>query len=293
MIRKILVASILSVVASSAFATGQTWSFGTNQPAYHNGNSIHVNTDGINMSVTAWASTGEGCLPNGYGSAAGDPDPCITKANLRNYNGGLGIINQDEQALDYGDFNVVNGHLVANTHRPDDSQGQHAIDNLQNRGSNPHPQDPDYDFEMVLLTFDHAVNITEIGKSYHFQDADFSMLAYNGNSPFSSIEGDTWANLVGTGGWDVVDNGALKTTGVIDNGASPIFSQHWLVGAYNAVFGGSHSEHNDAFKLNGLSTVKYVPPTDNNQVNAPASLAFLVIGMGLLGFRKKMFLNKK
>lgn len=272
MIRKLLLASLMTFTASSVFASGQTWDFGNvTNPVYQNGNSISLQVDGISLTATAWASTGESCVPysQGYGSnPSGDPDPCIKSANLRKYGGGLGIINQDEQNLGYGDIHR-NNHL-------NDLAGQHAIDNIQNRAGYGYHGDPDYDHEMVLLTFSESINITEISKGWYHNDADFSTLAYTGSN-FSSIEDQTWGSLVATGGWDTVDNGALRQSGVLHSAG--VFSKYWLVGAYNSIFGGHHSDYNDAFKFSGLHTIKQPDDTTDNTTNVSAPATF-----GMLGF---------
>ncbi len=291
MIRKLLVASVMSIAASNAFATGQTWDFGSaGQPTYADGNSLTLNNDGIQLTVSAWASTGNTCSPysNSYANDGTDPsndvDPCIRSANLRNYSGNLGIINEDEQSWDYGDYNWENGHLVRNTHQPDDEIGQHAIDNIQNLGGS-HKTGNDYDHEMVLLSFSESVSLTEISKGWSFSDNDFSALVYNSSDPFTSIQNSTWHNLVTDGGWDVVDNGSLKPSSLLNTAST--YSKYWLVGAYNSIFNGVESDHNDAFKLNGLKTVKYVPPTGGTNVSSPATLGMFAFFVALVVLRKR------
>lgn len=285
MLKKLVVSSLMTLAVSSAFATGTTWEFGSKEIAYQNGNSLVVEADGIKLSVTAWASTADACVGGYDKKSKNDPDPCIEKANLQNYNGGLGIINVDEQKFDYGDYNDA-GDKLANKDKPSDYYGQHAIDSKKNRGSKT-----DLDFEMVLLSFDHSVNITGLSKSWPTGDnSQFSALAHNSSTPFASFEGSTWEDIATNGAWDVVDNGSLKNDGYMTslNSSTELFSQYWLVGAYNSVFGGSLTEGDDMFKLNGLQTVKYTPHTGSAVVNAPATIGMFaaLIGMFILRRRK-------
>jgi hypothetical protein len=119
------------------------------------------------------------------------------------------------------------------------------------------------------------------------KDADISVLAHNGSSQDFFNAQTKWSDITNQG-WGLISHYAdLKTNS--DVGVStPIYSKHWLVGAYNSVFGGQHwSINNDAFKFAGLTSFTKETSTAE-PVSAPATLGlFGLLTLGMLYRRKK------
>lgn len=290
--KKICLVAIGFLVAGNTFAGTQTWSFGdhTDTLSSHSfGNTLSLASgaggDQVTLTVSAWASTGEQCNINGqynhYDSSnpSGDADPCINDASLQKWSSGLGIINRDE----YGN----------NDYRAP----QHAIDNIKNGGYSN-----DFDYEMVLLSFSSEVNLSKLDIGWSLcgydpcttnsysnggRDADMSVLAHNGSSQGFFNNQTRWSDITNQG-WSLINHYADVKTGSTVAISTPTYSKHWLVGAYNSVFGGAHwSSNNDAFKFAGLTTVTKETSTAD-PINAPATLGlFGLLALSILYRRKK------
>ena len=282
------VRSVLGIVAltvsSVSFAATQTWNFvnggdsvtqGGDSSGY--GNFINFNRNGVNLNVSAWSETindSSFCTNNpsapecsgSNNSGSTQLDPFIDTARLEYYGNTLGIANQDGEG----------------------GAPQHSIDNIPNCNCNSYN-----DYDMVLLQFDEAVNLTQInigwatnnGSSSSNGMADMSVVAYTGNtdlggSPFFANT-DTWGGLLNNN-WSSIGNyqNVNQTLSV----TSGVYSKYWLVGAYNPIFGGNLSNANDGFKLAGVSTqTQNTPPP---QVPEPSSIALILLGAGLLWRRR-------
>ncbi|MDT0595762.1 exosortase-dependent surface protein XDP1 [Glaciecola petra] len=276
MIRKLALVSLMALSTTSVLAGQQTWNFNDGHLSGNNaGNTLDLSSGGVTLEVSAWASTDNGCNNNGQygnGTGSGDPDPCIRDAKINNFNSyGIGIENRDE---------TYNGY----TNAP-----QHAIDNIKNGGNSN-----DLDYEMILLTFSEAVNVSGFNIGWTHSDSDLSILAYNGsNQNPDFFNGNTrWADIVGNGtngGWDLVqESGDVDDYSTLNVSNGTLFSRYWLVGAYNDVFGGTNwSNSNDAFKLKGLATVSHEDTTGPVNSNTPAVLALMGMFLLLMGYRRK------
>lgn len=163
----------------------------------------------------------------------------------------------------------------------DDNSPDHAVDN---KGG---------DFDMHLLSFDEMVKLTSVDLGWYQNDADISILAFNGNSfNSSSLLGLKWEDLL-SNNWSVVGNyynvdingnsGAVNFAGVA--------SQYWLIGAYNPVFGDTFSGPNknkttgdDFYKLKGVTVER--PPVEVPEPGALLLLAMGLISLGCIRRRK-------
>ena len=161
-----------------------------------------------------------------------------------------------------------------------ESAPQHAIDN-----NGVH--------EFILIQYDFTVALEELYLSYIYNDADISVLAYNGTSfnVNNDLAGLTTSG-VNSGDWTKVSNIDINSTGTWTsiNNNSNVSSQYWLVGAYSSVFSGALSESggliggNDYFKLKKVSGTKvYTPP--GGSVPVPGTIA--LVGLGLLLVRAR------
>lgn len=141
---------------------------------------------------------------------------------------------------------------------------QHAVDNSSG------------DYDALLFSFNKVVDVSKLGIGWYRTDADVSLLAYTGATPFAGNLnglGSNWAALLNSG-WSVVGNYDRNNTGTFNVNPADVKSQHWLVGSYNSAFGGSLSQMNDFFKLNSITF---------EAVNVPESSALWLLAMGLLG----------
>lgn len=141
---------------------------------------------------------------------------------------------------------------------------QHAVDNSSG------------DYDALLFSFNKVVDLNKLGIGWYDNDADVSVLAYTGATPFSGNLngfGSNWAALL-SNGWSVVGNYNRNGTGTFNINPADVKSQYWLVGAYNSAYGGSLSQKNDYFKLNSVTF---------EAVKVPEPGSVLLFALGLLG----------
>lgn len=272
MISKLILAAALTVSSAASFAGEQFWDFsgnrGFNSSGFGSTQTISSGS-GMNVTLSAWSSTGNGCTPVAGNGSINDTDSCIESAALRTWDSGLGVQNRDEG---YG----VPSHSIDNTNSYIDSNGV-----IQNNGNH------DIDADMVLLSFDTAVKITGFGAGWIWEDFDASVAAYNGATNFSGFGQNSWADILHQG-WDLVDesgkNGSSNRDFAVHD--ADIYSKHWLVGSFNSAFSTtSWTDTNDGFKLNGLTA--WVKPDDGTDVNAPATAGMLIALIAFMAFRRK------
>ncbi|MPW29134.1 PEP-CTERM sorting domain-containing protein [Agarivorans sp. B2Z047] len=158
---------------------------------------------------------------------------------------------------------------------------QHSIDSYGN------------DFDMVLLSFDEAVNLAgftlgwaseDYGTNSQSSHADVSVLAYSGNDA-PALYNNTWADLAGLG-WTTeaeVSNADEFAYQAIDSSAA---SKYWLIGAYNPIFGSlGWSSGNDGFKLAGVSTNS--PQVPVTSVPEPGTVLLFAAGLFGIALRSR------
>ena len=222
--------------------------------------------DGVGIKVSGWSDTGD---------AAGT-DATVEEANFVDagpwYNSatnskGYGMYNADEISFDrVGDY--------------------HALDNYGNWD----------DTDMVLLSFSESVSLTGATFSWAENNGVEQEVTAVGLTDISALTGgnSTWASIASsfvaanTAGSFIIEKcddvfqSTFTTTGT---------AQYWLVGAYNAAFAYVDGfKKNDAFKLASIGFTKETEDGNtggSEPVNAPGTLALLIIAGAYVGWRRK------
>lgn len=262
--RKILgltaVTAALTVYALPGMANVQTWSFDSSSQSFSSGSSGNTlsltSSDGIHLTVRGYSDTYD------QTSAA---DKVETGKLIWANSTALGIQNNDE-----------------NTSSP-----HHSIDSVVSGST-----DTDGDFDMLLLEFDTAVNLTGIDLNWATggnasNTADISILAYTGSGS-STLVGNTWAQVLGSGAGDAFDSvGNYSNVGLSYYAVNPsnVTSTKWLIGVYNPVFGAGGDGGDDGMKLASLTTSTTPTTPDPPDVPVPGTLVLMLAG--LLGLRAR------
>ncbi|MCB1688084.1 MAG: hypothetical protein KDI33_06345 [Halioglobus sp.] len=257
--RKLIGLSAATVFAAMhavpTLANIQVWDFNSASQSFSgsgNGNSLSLtSSDGINLTVTGWSDTDD----------VSGADKVETAQLIWAQSSALGIVNRDE----------------------DSGSPNHSVDSVTS--------DSDGEFDMLLLEFDTAVNLTHLDLDWavggnQSNTTDISILAWGGSGS-GSVLGKTWGgvldNSVGYGSAGNYSNVGLSYYSV---NPTNIESTKWLVGVYNPVFGSGGDAGDDGMKLSKIKTSTRAPdPTP--QVPVPGTAALLLAGLlGLRGRRK-------
>lgn len=234
--------------------------------------------DGVTINASAYSDTTGHNYQGKYNYNGKDyamyGDDQVEAAQMADYGSGYGVINLDE----------------------DGSSPEHSADNEGNAyfaGSkyNTYIMN-DTDFDYVLISFDEEVNVTGATFSWLWKETDtqISVAALSDTSMLTSGL-NTWGDIAGdalaVGSFDVLncDDTDLAEISGLDN----VYSQYWIIGAYNTVFGDiGHSMYDDGFKLASVGFNKKPgeePPT--TQVTEPGTFAMLFMGGALAMWRRK------
>lgn len=235
-------------------AAVQTWNFNSGSQNFSSsnfGNSLTMSVDGIGLTITGWSDTAD---------VSGD-DTIESGKLLWAATNSIGVQNRDES-----------------TNSPN-----HSIDS--------DTSDSDGEFDMLLLEFSTAVNLTGIDLSWAVggnvsNSADISLLAYTGAGS-SALSGNTWAGVLGAGGSAYDSAGNYSNVGLSYYTVNPtdITSTKWLVGVYNPVFGAGGDAGDDGIKLASLTTSTEDTPPDTD-VPVPGTVVLLLAGLAALRARR-------
>ena len=245
-------------LSQGALATAHIADFqSVSDPGGH-GATFTITVDGIDVTVSAWSDT-----LNVQGD--GDGDGTIETADLDRFTSqtrgvGWGIQNRDEGTGSPG----------------------HSADNI---GSNQW-----VDFDMYLFEFTEDVTLTQADFSWLYvpDQSEISVAAISGTLA-SSLNGNTWANVVADAGLLWSDSTSVdSSTYEASISAGQTTSQYWLLGAYNSIFnttfsGGSAA--NDGLKLQSIAFDKRTPP--GTQIAEPHTALLMVLGGLALMLRRR------
>lgn len=252
-----------AMVTMPALAGVQTWNFNSGSQTFsggaNNGNSlVMTSVDGIQLTITGWSDTTD---------VTGD-DTVETAKLIWAATNSIGVQNQDETTSD----------------------PHHSVDSVRSNG------DTDGDFDMLLLEFSTAVNLTGIDLSWAVggnaaNTADMSLLAYTGAGS-STLSGKTWASVLGASGSAYDSAGNYSNVGLSYYTVNPtnITSTKWLVGVYNPVFGSGGDASDDGIKLASLTTSDAPPDRD---VPVPGTVVLLLAGLAALRARRTLRLTTR
>lgn len=251
------VAAMAAMQTVPAMANVQVWDFDSSNQSFNfsgNGNSLSMtSSDGVNLTVTAWSDTND----------LSGPDEIETAQLIWAQNDALGVVNRDE-----------------GTGSPD-----HSIDSSTS--------DSDGEFDMLLLEFDTAVNLTAINLDWatggnRSNRTDVSILAWDGSGSSALLE-NTWASVLDSNGgnYDSVGNYSNVDLSYYSVNPSNIESTKWLVGVYNPVFGSGGDAGDDGMKLGSIKTSTNPTPPTPTPTPVPVPGTAMLLLAGLLGLRAR------
>jgi MYXO-CTERM domain-containing protein len=160
--------------------------------------------------------------------------------------------------------------------------------------------DSDGEFDMLLLEFDTAVNLTSLKLNWAVggnasSTADLSILAWNGTGS-AALAGNTWSSILDSNGGRYDSVGNYNNVGLSYYTVNPtsIESTKWLVGVYNPVYGSGGDAGDDGFKLTSLKTsTSSTPPPGPAPVPVPGTAALILAGLLALRTRRSLKVRAK
>ena len=266
--KKLVSLGVATVIAAMhavpTLANVQTWSFNSGSQSFSNtsnGNSLSMtSSDGINLTITGWSDTND----------VSSDDTVETAKLLWANTNALGVQNQDE----------------------DTSDPNHSVDSVTS--------DSDGEFDMLLLEFDTAVNLTSLKLNWAVggnasSTADLSLLAWNGTGS-AALAGNSWSSILDSNGGRYDSVGNYSNVGLSYYTVNPtsIESTKWLVGVYNPAYGSGGDAGDDGFKLTSLKTsTSSTPPPGPAPVPVPGTAALILAGLLALRTRRSLKVRAK
>lgn len=262
-----LAAVIAVFVAVPAWCNVQTWDWDDSNldlSSTNYGNTLTFDganaIDGITLVVSGWSDTAN---PN---------DNVIRSAALNWQQSGqnLGLCNRDEG-------NGGSQNTCSSSPTP-----SHAIDSYGN------------DYDMLLLTFSTAVNLTGIDIGWqNTNPTPVSILAWTGPGS-AALSGQTWSSIrtgAPGGAYQTIGNYAVPNNTNYYSISNNVTSTNWLVGIYNPIFDSNNQLNytgDYALKLNAVRTQTTPPPVPGGQIPLPGTAVLLLLGLAALrGQRQK------
>ncbi len=246
--RAIATALVAAGILGSGVASAITWDMSSNDGCGGAGEPACSSSNG---NTRQYSSGGVKLTGAAYsdtdttGNTSGDLRR-IETAVLGHYGGGLGVTNRDESS----------------------GSPNHAVDNNDR-------------FDAIRFTFDASVLLTDVNLGWDNGDTDFTVLYWTGPG-LPGLLGDTYGGLAPD--WMLLSHYDSSGSGNKSLSNASVYSQYWIVMAYNNVFGGSSmnldgygnspDEGDDYLKIGSVKG-------EMRKVPEPGSLALL--GLGLLG----------
>jgi hypothetical protein len=274
---KLSIAALALISASSMASTTITADFGSVSDGGLTFNQFSVVSGGITVDVSGWSDTDES---NSDGISSNGTDDNIFRArDLDKYNGGWALENRDEKNAD-----GTNTGYGGNEHTADNTTG----------GTQ------DYDF--FLLEFSQEVNLSSATSSFLLgqggSTSSRDTAANNNQITVAALTDNTllnnnWANIEATqtdqsgfAGFTYSATAGYYTSDLTtsDANVAGVYSNTWLIGALNSIFGGNASdEGDDGFKLASVSfsTDSGTPPP---ATTVPEPTSIMMFGLALVGF---------
>ncbi|MBU2979042.1 exosortase-dependent surface protein XDP1 [Alteromonas sp. C1M14] len=294
------IASVTSLVVASALSaptvaggysggwhsgcgTGSNTGDGCNASAYFeddlmyslaNDGITNAEIDGVTINASAYSDTGgQESIGTYYGYDV-RADTNVVSADLQQYGEGYGVINDDEKGKSPD-------HSV-------DNQSEQGWEYDSGAGSYYYNIDTDYDY--ILLSFDEEVNVTGATFSWLWKDDDtqISVAALDDTSMLDSGS-NSWGDIAGdalaVGSFDVLN---CDDTDLAMIDIDSVFSQYWIIGAYNTVFGDiGESMYDDGFKLASVGFTTKPSDKPVTEVPEPGTFAMLFMGGAFAMWRRK------
>lgn len=254
----------LALMSTSVLASTVHTSFGSVSDGGSNFNEFTVNNAGVSITVSGWSDTDTFSSSEGGNPLTGDDK--ITKAVDFDKNGsGWSMENLDE-------MNTGNCGY------------SHSADNY---GANSCGHN---DYDMFLLEFSEEVNLefasySWIGSSK--SSTQVTVAALNDKDLLGKSWGTVASSQTDASGWSQMSEysgGYYTYFGNSTSNVSGTYSNYWLIGALNTVFGGDSSkEGDDGIKLSGVWFTKN-PTTPPPSTSVPEPTSLMMFGLALVGF---------
>jgi len=270
----------LALMSASALASTTYKDFGSVSDTGGNFNEFSVVADGVTITVSGWADTDNFTSSEGGNPLTGDDK--ITKAIDFDKNGnGWSLENKDE-------FSSSN---CGNSHSGDNIGGGTGVKSCNYN-----------DYDMYLIEFSEAVNVSAITSSWLYGQGNSTSkkntAAANNQLTVAALSQDdlldnSWTGVLGDtissgfSGFTYSATAGYYTSDLTTNDAnvSGVYSNFWLVGALNTVFGGDESlEGNDGIKLSGVSFSSESSDPGSVTVTVPEPTSIMMFGLALVGF---------
>lgn len=279
----IATATLLALTSNSAIASSDVTKrydlMSHSEDSVLSSNGVEI--DGVNVKLSAWTYTD---YSTDWEKRNGSWKKLSTY-NVKSFDdSNAQFVGQPNLSYDYG-YGVQNSYEANGAHQTIDNRVDYTTDDNWNTAQGYRT------FDYILLSFDDAVSLNNVELGWHAGSGQqLSVAALTS----SSLDQNSWANIVQKDSLGKAISASFNIAGGQYDGIASVsktfknqFSNLWLVGAYNKIFGDiGGSDSNDKFKLSALSfDVETTPPP--TEVSEPGALALMSLGLGLVLYRRK------